>query len=228
MKKWVCIAVVTMVIGFTVISEAEDIERRPDPGGAGHGRLENQKRCAGEPGHHRGGGRGSAESMPQEAMMINALRIPRVAQKIGLNEEQRKKIEHKLEQLQDNHLELKYKMKKAAMKQARLITAKELDEEALMDVIEETGRYRTQMAKQRIKLIIFMRETLTPDQIKTMQGMMRERMNERRKMYRRKQMEEGEEMQDREMREKRGPKDSRHDKERRAKKQKRDAPPRGE
>jgi Spy/CpxP family protein refolding chaperone len=186
MKKSVCIAVMGIVAGFAVISGAEDIERNP-----GHSHFENKRHCPEKAGHHRGPGRGSEKNAGNEAMMINALRMPQVAEKIGLSEAQRKKIEHKLKQIEDNHLDLKYKMEKAALKQACLMTAKKLDEEALMDVVEEMGGYRTQMAKQRIKLIIFMRETLTPEQIETMQTMMHKRMKARHQEHSKKSDREG-------------------------------------
>jgi len=183
MKKLICMTTVAMVAGFAVVSKAEDVERGSGRGGAGHGRLENNKHGAEEQRHHKGNGRGHAEGVSREDMMLNTLRNPQVAEKMGLSEEQRKKIEKKLEQLEDSHLDLKYKMEKAALKQARLMTAKKLDEEALMDVIEEMGGYRTKMAKQRIQLIIFMRETLTPEQIDTMRDMMRKRMKARHKEH---------------------------------------------
>jgi Spy/CpxP family protein refolding chaperone len=178
MKEWFCIAVVAIVSGSVVVSEAEEIERSPGcERTGGHRRLEKIKCSTEENGHHRRSGRG--RGMPGENMMINALRSSIVAENIGLSEEQRQKIEKKMQQIEESHTKLKYKMEKAALKQARLMTSKKLDVEALMDVIEETGRYRTQMAKQRIKLIIFMRETLTPDQIETMRGMMHKRMKAR-------------------------------------------------
>jgi Spy/CpxP family protein refolding chaperone len=190
MKKWFCIAVIAIVGGSVVVSEAEEVERGPGRGGAGgHRRSEKNKGCIEETGHNRGSGRRTG--MPGEDMMINALSSSIVAENIGLSEEQRKKIEKKIKQVEKSHQDLKKKMGKAALKQARLMTSKKLDEEALMDVVEETGRYRTQMAKQRIKLIIFMRETLTPAQIETMRGMMHKRMKARRQSRSKKSTADG-------------------------------------
>ncbi len=187
MKKFICVVVVAIVAGSAIVSRAEDIERGPGHGGSRHGHLEKTERGMDEPRQGRGRAR---EDMPREDMMINALHSSVVAENIGLSEEQRKKIEKKMQQIEETHLELKYKMEKAALKQARLMTSKKLDQKALMDVIEETGRYRTQMAKQRIKMIIFMRETLTSEQIKTVRSMMRRRMNARHQARSKKPTEE--------------------------------------
>ena len=179
MKEWFCIAVFAIVSGSVVVSEAEEIERSPGCAQAGgHRRLEKIKCGTEENGHHRRSGRRGV-GMPGEDMMIKALRSSIVAENIDLSKEQRQKIEKKMQQIEESYTKLKHKMEKSALKQARLMTSKKLDEEALMDVVEETGRYRTQMAKQRIKLIIFMRKTLTPEQIKTVRSIMRKRMKAR-------------------------------------------------
>jgi Spy/CpxP family protein refolding chaperone len=121
--------------------------------------------------------------MQRDAMIMHALRNPQVADKIGLSEEQRETISRKVEKLEDRTLTLKYKMEKASLKQARLMTAKDIDEKALMDVIDELGEYRTQMAKQKIGMLIFMRKTLTPEQAKNMREIMRERMRKNKKEH---------------------------------------------
>lgn len=156
----------------------ESVAKEHERGNGSRGNFGGNKTVSDSHMHHRGGG---GESMQRGDMMIHALRNPEVAEKIGLSEEQCEKISRKIEKLEDKNLNLKYKMEKTSLKQARLMTAKELDEKALMDAVEELGKYRTQIAKQRITMMIFMRNTLTPEQTKNMRSVMRERMNERRK-----------------------------------------------
>jgi Spy/CpxP family protein refolding chaperone len=112
----------------------------------------------------------------RETMMVQALTRPEVAKKLELTDDQQKKLNDKLTAFQHSQLDLKHKMKKAAMKQARLMTAKELDEDAIMSVVEEMGEYRIQRAKDRMGLMIFMRKTLEPQQLDQLRGLMRERM----------------------------------------------------
>ncbi len=116
----------------------------------------------------------------QNVMMGQALRHPKVAEKLGLSEEQREAIDQELKALQKRQIELRAEMEEAALEQARLMSATELDEAALMAAVEETGRIHTKMAKLRIKHLLFMRKTLTPEQIQQARTIIRERMKSRR------------------------------------------------
>jgi Spy/CpxP family protein refolding chaperone len=114
--------------------------------------------------------------MDQNAMLGKALRHPRMAEELGLSAEQRQVIDEQLAALEEAHIELRAKMEKAALKQARLMTEKELDEAALMAAVEETGRIHTEMAKLRIRHLLFMQQTLTPEQVEKARSIIRERM----------------------------------------------------
>lgn len=114
--------------------------------------------------------------MDQNAMLGKALRHPRMAEELGLSEEQRQAIDERLAALEEAHIELRAKMESAALKQARLMTAKELDEPALMAAVEETGHIHTEMAKLRIRHLLFMRQTLKPEQVEKARSIIRERM----------------------------------------------------
>jgi Spy/CpxP family protein refolding chaperone len=153
-----------------------------DCGGPGQPPCARQRNAGGnsERGQHF---RKSEKRMPREAMLVHTLSKPEVIKKLKLTEGQQAKLTAKLQQFEDSQLDLKYKMEKAAMKQARLMTAKELDEDAIMNVIDEMGQYRTQMAKERMSLMIFVRKNLEPEQLEKMRGIMHERMRGRGKQH---------------------------------------------
>ena len=123
--------------------------------------------------HHPGG-----RVKGYRPMMFAVFGRPETAEKLGLTAEQSHAIQARLKQSEQLRSEIKEKTQKAAMKQARLLTAKEPDEKELMAVVEELGSYRTEMAKDRIRLIIFMRRTLTEEQMGAVRRLMRGRMND--------------------------------------------------
>ncbi len=173
MKTLISIAVVSLVV--VTGAESKGREQGDSHSGGHRGNFSGNKTMVDVPMHQRGG-----KEISRGDMMTHALKNPEMAEKIGLSEEQQQKITKKLEKIEDKNLDLKYKMEKASLKQARLMTAKELDEEALMAVVDELGKYRTQMAKQRIGMLVFMRKTLTDEQITNMRRVMHERVKERR------------------------------------------------
>lgn len=116
----------------------------------------------------------SAYRRHQDGMRMG-LHHPEVAAKVGLSEAQRDAIETQMVMLEKQNRQLKQKMDKAAMHQAKLMTAKTLDEAALMKAVETLGRLHTRRAKLRIKHLIFMRQTLTPEQTQVVRKLMRER-----------------------------------------------------
>ena len=113
-------------------------------------------------------------------IMLTALNQPRVAEKVGLDDKQREAIAEKLHEYESIRAEMREKLEDAAVRQAKLMMAKKPDEKALMAVIDEMGRYRTTVAKERVKLILFMRSTLKPEQMQTVHRIMREKMRKRR------------------------------------------------
>jgi len=113
-------------------------------------------------------------------IMLTALNQPRVAEKVGLDDKQREAIAEKLHEYESVRAEMREKLKDASVRQAKLMMAKKPDEKALMAVIDEMGRYRTAVAKERVKLILFMRSTLKPEQMQTVHRIMREKMRKRR------------------------------------------------
>jgi len=108
--------------------------------------------------------------------VMSILCHPEIAEQAGISEKKVAAIKEKKENYEKVNRELRKKMREAAMKQARLLTAKDINEEELMGIVEELGEYRTRMAKERMKLIIFMRKNITTEQMEEVRKVMRKKM----------------------------------------------------
>ncbi len=166
-KRMVCSVAITVAIGLSAI--AQDMQ----PWGERAGR-ERPRRGDSEKLHSRGD-----RGMARNAWFGKVLRNPEFAARIGLTEEQQATIDKALAELGDKHTRLRQQMEAAALKQARLMMAEDLDEEALMSAVEETGHLRTEQAKLRIKHLLVMRKTLTPEQTTAVRKFMQERERRR-------------------------------------------------
>jgi Spy/CpxP family protein refolding chaperone len=151
-----------------VLGEDAEARREFQPGKDRPAREERGNRERG--GEKRGG----------QAPIGRILNHPEMAKKLGITDAQREAIKAQMATMQEAHIALKAQMEKAALKQARLMTETTLDEAALMAAVEETGDIRTEMARLRIKHLLFMRSTLTPEQTEKLQEGMRKRMESQR------------------------------------------------
>lgn len=115
------------------------------------------------------------------AMLGRALQNPEIAEAIGLTEEQQDAIAEQMMDLQEKHIDLKAELEKSALQQARLMMDESVDQAVLMEAVEETGRIRTALAKLKIEHLLFVRETLTPEQIDQIKERIHDRMHQRRR-----------------------------------------------
>lgn len=162
----------------------------------GQGEEGPRKAAGGPQGHRRGGGRefggehrgsashfGGERSMQRgpshEGLIGHMLENPETAREMGLSDEQISTIRDGLDKLRQEQTELSKRMQLAAMEQAKLMTAPEIDEAALMAAIEGSGDLRTQMAKLRVKSMLLVRKHITPEQIEQIRQNVREKFQER-------------------------------------------------
>ena len=117
------------------------------------------------------------------------LEHPEVMEKIGLTEEQKEILTNEGYELRKAGVQLHADMELAAMEQARLLMADEVDEDAVMAAVEKTGRIRTEGAKLRMKMLLLVKNTLTEEQQTALQKMARRHM--KRRQMRREHGEEG-------------------------------------
>jgi hypothetical protein len=134
------------------------------------------------------GGPGFMEQSPQEALIMRALNDTKIAQELGISQEQVKAIKDGLQQFEQGEKDLLAQLQKAATDQAKSLTDRTLDENALISAVENAGKIRTDLAKVWMKKLLVIRNVLTPQQIEKAKGMIRERMDrfrERREEFRR-------------------------------------------
>ena len=120
----------------------------------------------------------SREPDPEQAIE-HIVSNPKLAQELGLTDDQVAKVKKALYEFKQKQIELKAQLELAGLEQARLMTEKDLDEKALMAAVEKTGAVHTEMAKQRVKGMIALRQILGPEQMEKIQARIREHMRER-------------------------------------------------
>jgi Spy/CpxP family protein refolding chaperone len=102
-----------------------------------------------------------------------------LAKKIGLSEEQQSKLRDGMFDIKTREADLRADLEKASLAQAKLMTEKTVDEKVLMAAVEKTGAVRTEMAKLRIKGLLLLKQTLTPEQMGKAQQVLREHFKNR-------------------------------------------------
>lgn len=152
------------------------------PGGRWGGPGQGHNGPEGPGGHPLGG---PGWSMVRMLEGETAAKLELTTEQINTLKRGIKKMERQAEVLQE-------KVQACAREQAEILTGEgEIDEVALMQAIEKTGRVRTQLAKLRIQPIILMRKTLTPEQQQMFGRMMRKQMEKRRGEWGARQRGEG-------------------------------------
>jgi Spy/CpxP family protein refolding chaperone len=111
------------------------------------------------------------------ASMGRLLHVPRVAEEIGLTDEQMQQIRDGEEALREEIQALTEQLQEAAVAQSELLLNDDVDEAALMQQVEETGRVRTEIAKLRMKQVLSLKQILTPEQRDKLRSFMAERKN---------------------------------------------------
>jgi len=109
----------------------------------------------------RGPHGGEAGVDPVARMVMN----PKVAEKLGLSEEQIAKIREINKSSMESSKALREKMSAAMKKQAEILKAEKVDEAAAMAAIDELFEVRKEMAKAQTKRVIQVKAILTPEQL---------------------------------------------------------------
>ena len=125
-----------------------------------------QPPAGGEWGHKgsmRGPGQGGGHNW-QEAMIRMAANNPQFAEQTGVTEEQIQAIKDGFYKIKKAEIGLAADLELAGVEQARLMTANEIDEDAIISAAEKTGEIRTELAKQRIRKVLLIKQTLSREQ----------------------------------------------------------------
>ena len=96
--------------------------------------------------------------------LLRAVTNPKIAESLGLTDEQKAKIKDLASNKKDIR-EAQKKVREATMKQLDLMKEKQIDEAAVMATIDEVFELRKQMAKDQAKRVIAVKSILTSEQI---------------------------------------------------------------
>lgn len=105
--------------------------------------------------------------------IIHMVMNPKVAEKIGLSDEQKAKLKE-IQPKRGENKELNEKVQAGMKKQMELLQAETIDEAAVMAAIDEVFEARKAMAKAQTKRLIAVRSILTSEQVKAAQEAMKE------------------------------------------------------
>jgi len=118
----------------------------------------------------------SRDSMAGDAMIMRLITNPRIAEQIGLSEEQCEKIKEETFTLKREQIKIKADLDLAGLDQAQLMTQKEIDEKAIMKAVERVGELNTELAKIKTKQILMIKNNLTEEQVAKIHEMMAKRI----------------------------------------------------
>ena len=113
-------------------------------------------------GPREGGGMGP---MMVSDPIVRMVSNPAMADKIGLSDEQKAKL-NELKKGPEVARESQKKVHEAMEKQIELMKAEKIDEAAVMAAIDEVFEHRKAMAKEQAKRVIAVKSILTPEQVK--------------------------------------------------------------
>lgn len=108
----------------------------------------------------------------QSAMLMKALTNPKLAEAIGISEEQVKTLKARFLELQEREVALRAELEAKMMRQIELLADPKSEEQEIMRVVEESGAVRTEMAKLQVSRILAARDVLKPEQIEKARTMM--------------------------------------------------------
>lgn len=115
------------------------------------------------------------DPMARQSMMMHMLMNPRVAESIGIEEEQIDQIRKFMTDVKKKEIELWAEKEIAGVDQVTLLMADKVDEEALMNAVEKSGKIQTELAKLRVRRVIELKKILSPEQLQKVKAALHER-----------------------------------------------------
>jgi Spy/CpxP family protein refolding chaperone len=101
---------------------------------------------------------------------------PRLAQQIGLTDDQKKKMDDIFQQHRLKLIDLDAALQKQEAVMHPLIEADQPDESKILSQIDAIAQARAELEKDRARMLFSIRQTLTPDQWKKLQAVVHERL----------------------------------------------------
>jgi protein CpxP len=139
----------------------------PGPGGPPDGQPPPPLRGAGRAGM-AGKGRGPGR-LPGEGGLGRVLRDPQMVQKLGITDDQVKKMEDIFQQHRLKLIDLNADLQKAEATLEPLMSADHPDEAKVVAQIDRVAQSRAELEKANARMLLAVRQVLTPEQWKKLQ-----------------------------------------------------------
>jgi len=101
----------------------------------------------------------------QDGMLLRIMEAPRVAEMLGLTDEQKAELKEIDARFEGTLTELRQKQEAATRKQAEALRDAEASEEAVLKAVEELWAVRTEQAKVQVRKLLAVRAKLTAEQL---------------------------------------------------------------
>ena len=167
MKRGCIVALASVVLGLNALAQFD----------RGHGNRPGPPQ--GAPGRGPQWGRGGGRGFGSEHFIGTILGDGELARKAGVSEEQIETIKQELNGLKQRANELRSQLELAGMEQAEIMTAEEIDEDALMAAVEKTGKINTELAKLRVKHLLAIKKNISSEQLAKVKELVHDRMRQR-------------------------------------------------
>ncbi len=177
---------ITAIVVSATMAYGQDQETtekgRPSREGGSDFRQRMQERMKnGRQGSERPGGEGRAKGDRQggrgrEDVMERLLSNPEMREKLGISEEDAEEIKGELHDIKIETIELKSKMEKIGLEQAKEMTSKEPNKKRVFKLAKEAGSIRTEIGILKLKRMFLFRENVDPEKMQAMRGQLHERM----------------------------------------------------
>jgi Spy/CpxP family protein refolding chaperone len=112
-------------------------------------------------------------------MLPHAIKSPEVVEKLGITAEQIEKLK-KVGKNKDEFKALEEKMRAADEKQFALFLSDNVDEVAVMMVIDEMSEVKKEIAKAKARELLSIKSVLTPEQLSKLPAVLLERQKSKR------------------------------------------------
>ena len=123
------------------------------------------------------GGEGARAEIMLERILTNTEMIA----SIGLTADQVKTLNTAITDIKSKRAKLKSQMETLAVEQVTKMAQTNVDEKAVLKLVEKIGELRTQIAKSAISELLLIKRTVTPDQMKKMREIAKDLRKEWRK-----------------------------------------------
>lgn len=120
------------------------------------------------------------EALDREMGLTRLLGMGRAAEELGVSQETIQKIREQMQALREKEIDLQAQMQKLSLRQASLVSSLMSDRtrkpDESMQLVEEIGAVRTELAKMTIRRLLVVRENLTDEQILKGRELLQQRM----------------------------------------------------